>query len=97
MAHAGFTGRPCPSSSCRRRLRVSSGDWAELPASASVGILVCCEGAGFATDSTRHRYAMRTGFTMMVLPDTTVAFDATSELPLSFSRQVRSKPARIES
>ena len=49
------------------------------------------------TPLTRHRYAMRTGFTMMVLPDTTVAFDATSELPLSFSRQVRSKPARIES
>ena len=32
---------------------------------------------GFATDQTGHRYAIRAGFTILVMPDTQVTFDAT--------------------
>lgn len=63
-----------------RRIRLRAGEKCNLLASSSVGIMVCCEGKGFAIDSTRHRYTMRAGFTMLVLPDTTISFDAISDL-----------------
>ena len=59
-----------------RRLLVPRGEARRLPASASVGTMVVCRGHGTARDSTNHKYVMRPGFTMLVLPDTVVTFEA---------------------
>ena len=59
-----------------RRVLVPRGEVCTLPASASVGSVVVCRGHGTARDSADHKYVMRPGFTMLVLPNTTVAFEA---------------------
>ena len=60
------------------RLELAAGEAADLPPTPSFGVLVCVSGAAICVDSTDHRYALRTGATTLVLPDTTLTLTASA-------------------
>ena len=79
---AGHVYRPPVPEFQLRRLTTPRGQSGLLAATPSVGTLLCCEGHGHATDSAGHRFVLRPGFTMLVLPDTRVTFEAQSDMLL---------------
>lgn len=60
------------------RLELAAGEAADLPPTPSFGVLVCVSGAAICVDSADHRYALRTGATTLVLPDTTLTLTASA-------------------
>ena len=65
-----------------RRLALPQGDTVDLDETPSVAVLVCISGTGICVDSTDHKYALRTGATTLVLPDTSLKISATTPMLL---------------
>jgi len=65
-----------------RRVAVPRGASFTVPKTPSVGLVLVVQGNGICVDDVRHRYVVRTGHTLLVLPDTDVTFTAHSDMLL---------------